>query len=123
MPKKILVVDDNSETRKVLKARLNEYGFEVLEAADGSLGFGVAKREKPDLVLLDIMMPGQNGIETYNALKKDLATKAIPVVFLTGLAQDSVPLQSSSNPQERYWVVGKPYQPEELLKTIKQALV
>ena len=82
-PKKILVVDDNPGMLKVLDKWLKVAGYEVLEAWDGRMGLEMTKREKPDLVLLDILMPAMDGKEFVRCLQKDPQIKDIPVVFIT----------------------------------------
>ena len=93
-----------------------------VEAADGPAALSAAKERKPDLILLDIMMPGQKGTRVYQTLREDPDTRAIPVVFLTGLAQGQLPYAQQDESEGRYFVLGKPYSPDELLRTIRQAL-
>lgn len=116
------MVDDEPDVRILLKARLASNGFQVLEAADGPSGIRIAETEHPDLILLDIMMPGKDGIEVYAALRQQPATKGIPIVFLTALSEGSNPSLTQLNPRRSYWMVGKPYRPQELLRAIDQAL-
>lgn len=122
IPRKILMVDDEPDVRMLLKARLASNGFEVLEAADGPSGIRLAETERPDLILLDIRMPGKDGIEVYAALRQQPATKGIPIVFLTALSEGLNPSLTQLNPRRSYWMVGKPYQPGELLTVIRQAI-
>lgn len=122
IPRKILVVDDAPDIRMVLKARLASNGFQVLEAADGPSGIRIAETERPDLILLDILIPGKDGIEVYAALRQQPATKGIPIIFLTALSEGMNPPLTQLNPRKSYWTVGKPYQPAELLTVIRQAM-
>ena len=80
---KILVVDDNASVCELVAARLKEWGLEVTTAANGLEALAVTKRNRPDLVLLDIMLPWLNGFEVARVLKADAATRHIPIVFLT----------------------------------------
>jgi CheY-like chemotaxis protein len=83
MAKKILIIDDEKGIIKVVTSRLIANGYEVISATDGVEGLEKAKKEKPDLVLLDIMMPVMSGYEVIEELKKDDATKSIPVIMVT----------------------------------------
>ena len=116
------MVDDEPDVRMLLKARLASSGFQVLETADGPSGIRIAETERPDLILLDIRMPGKDGIEVYAALRQRPATKGIPIVFLTALSQGLSPSLTQSNPRRSYWMVGKPYRPAELLTVIRKAM-
>jgi len=91
---KILVIDDDAGTRRVTEAILQAQGFGFLEAADGKAGIEIAKEAVPDLILLDINMPGMNGFETCLRLKEDVATRNIPVVILTARKEREVRLKT-----------------------------
>ena len=120
-PKKILIVDDDPAVRKVLSTRLVNDRFQIVEAGDGSSGIALAKQEHPDLILLDIRMPLEDGIQVYAALRQDPSTRDIPIIFLTALSGGMNPLKDP-NPKKSYWMFGKPYQPERLMKAIREAL-
>jgi len=85
MAKTILVVEDNSKDLTLIRDMLKVSGYETIEATDGKQGIELAKRNKPDLILLDIMMPEMDGYTACYAIKRDKATKAIPVIMVTGL--------------------------------------
>ncbi|HEX3917081.1 MAG TPA: PleD family two-component system response regulator [Caulobacteraceae bacterium] len=85
MTGRILVVDDIEANVRLLQAKLQAEYYDVLTAADGATALEVAARERPDLVLLDVMMPGMDGFETCRRLKEDTATRHIPVVLVTAL--------------------------------------
>jgi DNA-binding response OmpR family regulator len=116
--KKILVVDDEEDVAKALKARLKANGYHVISATDSVQAFMMANKEKPDLIILDIMIPGGGGFVVAERLKQSSATHHIPIIFLTGI----------SGGEERAYKVGasgymmKPYQPEKLLETIHNTL-
>ena len=120
-PKKILIVDDDPAIRKVLRERLVSQGFQVVETDQGASTVAIAKEKHPDLILLDIIMPGRDGIQVYAALRQEPATKEVPVLFLTALSGGLEPLKDL-NPGGSYWMFGKPYQPEQLMKAIEEAL-
>ncbi len=84
---KILVVDDEPHICRLLQFNLEKAGFEVLIAPDGKEGVEIAKKRKPDVILLDILMPEMNGIEACAILKTDLKTKNIPIFMLTALSR------------------------------------
>lgn len=83
----VLVVDDNELNRKLLGAILNRAGYDFCEAVDGAHAVAVAAAQRPDLILLDIMMPVMDGFQACLALKQDERTALIPVIFLTALSE------------------------------------
>jgi len=116
--KKILVVDDEEDVAKALKVRLKANGYHVVLAFDSVQAFTMADKERPDLIILDIMIPGGGGFVVAERLKQSTATHHIPIIILTGI----------SGGEERAYKVGasgyvmKPYHPEKLLETINNAL-
>jgi DNA-binding response OmpR family regulator len=83
----VLVIDDESSIRLLCRVNLTAAGMEVLEAEDGVHGIELARKERPDLILLDVMMPGLDGWEVARRLGRDAATSKIPIVFLTARAE------------------------------------
>src|SRR5947209_1445511 len=86
-PEKILLVDDVPANLAVLTSALEPHGYEILAASNGAAALKVAVRARPDLILLDILMPELNGLETCRRLKQDEATRDIPVIFITARAE------------------------------------
>ena len=86
-PTRVLVIDDEAPIRLLCRVNLEAEGMEVLEAADGPSGLDQARREHPDVVLLDVMMPGLDGWRVAEELLDDERTEAIPIVFLTARAE------------------------------------
>ncbi len=86
---RILVIEDDRFLRKAAEAALRRHGYTVLTAADGQTGLQVAQAEHPDLVLLDLIMPGMQGFEVLKLLKEDASTTSIPVIILSNLGQDA----------------------------------
>jgi len=84
---KILVVDDEPDIRLIVRLSLQKQGVAVVEAATGADGVSAARGERPDAILLDVMMPQMDGPSTLDALRGDAATRDIPVIFLTAKAQ------------------------------------
>lgn len=86
--KKILVVEDEAPLREVLRDNLETEGFTVIEAADGAEGLRMANREKPDLILLDILMPRMDGMTMMEKFRTTKAGRAVPIMLLTNVAAD-----------------------------------
>lgn len=82
---RLLIVEDANADRQLISDRLTTWGYEALTASNGEEGFRMAKKHKPDLILLDFLMPGMTGPEMHLLLQEDPGTKDIPVIFLTGL--------------------------------------
>lgn len=117
---KILVIDDEKDFSFFLKKNLERLSYKVLVAANGKEGLQLAKRNKPDLIFLDIMMPGMSGFELLKSLKADKQTLSIPVIMLTGRDdQESQKLAASLGNQD-YLI--KPVELEELRSRIEKAL-
>ncbi len=87
MSKRILIVDDDNTVREYLSTVLAENGYKTICAEDGKEGLFKAIEHKPDLIVLDVMMPNKSGIGTFKALKKDSRVKDIPVIMLTSIQQ------------------------------------
>jgi len=86
---RILIVDDSPTEVHVLKGMLDKNGFEVLTAANGEEGIARAKKERPDLILMDVVMPGLNGFQATRSLTKDQETQHIPIIIVTTKDQET----------------------------------
>jgi len=120
--KKILVVDDERDTLEVLEKRLSHAGYSVIKTDNGKDAIKMAKKEHPDLILLDIAMPDMGGGEVADRLEEDIDTKNIPIIFLTCLfTKEDEAVQG----HEIYGKVfiAKPYNSEDLLKEIKKRIL
>ena len=117
MTKKILVVDDKAEIRKLLKTYFAQEGFEVVTAADGQEALFIARQEKPDLVLLDIMMPEMNGYDFLRAFNRESAT---PVIILTAKLDESDKVLGLELGADDYVV--KPFSLRELVARVRAVL-
>jgi len=115
---KILIVDDEQDVAKALKVRLKANGYSVLVASDSVQAFIMANKEKPDLIILDIMIPGGGGFVVAERLKQSTATHHIPIIFLTGISGG----EEKANKVGASGYLMKPYQPEKLLETIQDAM-
>jgi diguanylate cyclase (GGDEF)-like protein len=117
---RILVVDDESSIRKLLRLQLEDAGYEVLAAPDGPTGLDIAKKENPDLILLDLMMPNMDGHEVCRRLRKNYRTSYIPVVILTAKTGIKDLLTGLGGGANDY--LTKPYERDELLIRVKSVL-
>jgi two-component system alkaline phosphatase synthesis response regulator PhoP len=118
--KKILVIDDMPNVVTMVKARLEASGYEVITALDGQQGLTHANAEKPDLILLDIVMPAGGGYSVYTRLRMSPKTRSVPVIFLT--AKDKPEDMARAYKLGAEYFVKKPYKPEMLLGTVKKVL-
>lgn len=119
---KILVVDDEKDILTVLEKRLSGAGYFVIKADNGEDALRLAKDERPDLVLLDIVMPDMDGAQVAEALRNNPITKDIPIVFLTCLfTKEDEKMQGHK--MGGNFFVAKPYNPQELLEEIRQRLL
>ena len=91
MSARILVVDDIEANRRLLQAKLEAQYYTVIQAENGPQALEVARKELPDIILLDVMMPGMDGYEVCRRLKEDPATAFIPVVMVTALSDTEDP--------------------------------
>jgi CheY-like chemotaxis protein len=122
MPKKrILIIDDELDFVKMLRARLQIEGYDVLAAEDGIKGIQIARKETPDLIILDIMMPGMDGYTVCDMLKKSTVTWSIPIIYLTARSTAADELQAYEK-GAKYFLT-KPYNPPMLLEMVKSALM
>ena len=120
--KKILVVDDEAGFGRLLKLNLERTGkFEVQTETKGSQALNTARSFKPDLILLDIIMPDMDGSEVANRLKSDPVTRNIPILFLTALVKNKE-IETKSGSIGGNIFLAKPITTDELVKSIDQAL-
>lgn len=119
--KKILFIEDESALQKTIEEALRQENFEVIKALDGEIGLNLAKKEAPDLILLDLILPKKDGFEVLKELKKDSATKDIPVIILTNLegAQD---IEKALSLGATTYLVKANYDLEEVVRKIKNTL-
>jgi DNA-binding response OmpR family regulator len=120
MAKRILIVDDEKDLVDILKARLEIEGYEVLTAYDGQEGLEKAQEEKPDLILLDIMMPKMNGYQVCRLLKFDDEYKRIPIVIITARGQEQDKSTGEEVGANEY--ITKPFENGVLLAKIKELI-
>ena len=121
--KKILAIDDNKINLELLfqVVKINFPEFEFLRALNGETGLEIAREQKPELILLDILMPGLNGYEVCEILKKDEATNPIPILMISALGQDSIQRTKGLNAGADAFI-SKPFSQSELRAQINVAL-
>jgi DNA-binding response OmpR family regulator len=117
---RVLVVDDEAPIRLLCRVNLEAEGMEVLEAGDGPSGLEAARRERPDVVLLDVMMPGLDGWRVAEELLEDPETSSIPIVFLTARAELRDRARGIDLGGLDY--VTKPFNPVELAPLIREVI-
>lgn len=118
--KTILLADDELSLRVLVRTTLADPAYRILEAADGVNALELVRAERPDLLVLDWMMPGLSGIAVATALRQDPATAAIPIIMLTAKGQDADRGQGQALGLQAYLV--KPFSPLELLDKVQEIL-
>ena len=120
MPQKILIVDDDKGIIEFLTVLLEKKGYEITAAMDGVQAMEKAMKIKPDLIILDIMMPGGSGITVYNRIKQSVLTQKIPVIFLTAMPIANAKAQLPPNDQTI--ILSKPVEQEGFISAIDAQL-
>ena len=119
--KRVLIIDDEEEFVSCMKTNIElRDGYEVITALDGEEGLREAQRGKPDLVLLDIKMPGMDGFEVLKRLKENKDTRSIPVIMVTAKTEDDVMMEALKLHDDGYVI--KPVKIEELEEKMENAL-
>ena len=120
MAKRILVVEDHEENRRIMRDLLTHAGYEMLEALTGEEGLAAAVQERPDLTLMDIQLPGIDGYEVTRRIKADPALRAIPIIAVTSYALSGDEGKAKEAGCDAY--IAKPYSPRQLLAKIREFL-
>ncbi len=120
MAGKILVVDDELNIRELIKFNLEKVGYKVIEAADGQAAVDIAKGNRPDLIVLDLMLPGIDGLEVCRIIKNARETSAIPIIMLTAKNEEIDKVIGLELGADDY--LTKPFSSRELLARIKAVL-
>ena len=117
---RILIVEDNEKNRKLVRDTLRVKGYETIEAETGEDGVRLARERRPALVLMDIQLPGMDGIAALNELRADPATRGIPVIAVTAsvMTQDRQKIMAAGFDGFQ----GKPISVKELLETVRRIL-
>jgi CheY-like chemotaxis protein len=119
--KRVLIVDDDIGIRRIVELSLNSIAkWDVLSASSGAEGVAIAQTELPDAILLDVMMPGMDGIETFAAMQANPSTKPIPIILLT--AKTKISEQQLFNNIAIAGVITKPFKAPQLVDQIRSIL-
>ena len=127
MAKKVLIVDDEPDAVDFTKEVVEGEGYTVVVASDGGKGLAAMRREKPDLVILDVQMPDMDGFEVFQEMKRDESLKTLPVVMLTGI-REKVGIGFSADEMKDYMgerpndYIEKPIDPAKLRDAVKKIL-
>jgi len=119
--KKILFIEDESALQKTFGDMLTQEGYEMVSALDGQTGLRLAREKKPDLILLDLILPKAHGLEVLKKLKEDPGTREIPVIVLTNL-EDMQSVEEALSLGVKTYLVKASYTLEEVLEKIKKAI-
>ena len=119
--KKILIVDDQLEVRELVEVTLRVEDFQIIQAKSGEEAFEIARSEKPDLIIMDIIMPGgMDGLEATRILKNDPETKDCQIIMLTAKGQQDDRDKGFEVGADDYFV--KPFSPLDLIKKVEEVL-
>ncbi|MCB0611593.1 MAG: response regulator, partial [Lewinella sp.] len=117
---RILIVEDEQDIADLIAFNLKRSGFDVSQAHDGIDGLETALRERPDLIVLDLMLPGRDGYSVFRELRRDPRTVGIPVIMLTARAQTEDRIQGLEAGADDY--LTKPFSPKELILRVQAVL-
>ena len=120
MSQRILVVEDHEENRRILRLLLTKAGFELIEAETGEDGVRLAETERPDLILMDIQLPGLDGYEATRRIKANPALRPIPLIVVTSYALSGDDVKAFEAGCDAY--VTKPFVPRQLLAKVREYL-
>ena len=120
MNERILVVDDNADSVTIMRTILESHGYQVIAAGNGAEALEQVRKEKPDVVLLDVMMPQMSGMEVLQQIKEEAATGRLPVILVTARTRDDDVLSGYQFGADYY--ITKPFTPKQLLYGINLVL-
>jgi DNA-binding response OmpR family regulator len=120
MSQKILTIEDTADIRRLIRMTLEFQGYEVIEASEGVQGLNLARSQKPDLILLDVMMPGIDGLDVARQLSDDPLLRRIPVIMLSAMGAAS-DIRAGLQAGVKAYLV-KPFSPRELLDKVSRLL-
>ena len=120
MSKRILVVEDQEDNRQIIRDLLSATDYEIMEAESGEQALDAVAKQRPDLILMDIQLPGIDGYETTRRIKADPALRSIPIIAVTSYALSGEEQKARVAGCDAY--VPKPYSPRQLLAKIRQYL-
>jgi two-component system cell cycle response regulator DivK len=118
MSKRILVIEDQEDNRRIMNDTLSAAGFEVIEAVTGHAGVAMAESERPDLILMDIQLPGLDGYEATRIIKGKPVLRHIPIIVVTSYALSGDEVKAKDAGCDGY--LAKPFRPRELLAMVRE---
>ena len=118
MSKRILVIEDHEDNRRIMNDTLSAAGCEVSEAVTGDAGVAMAESERPDLILMDIQLPGIDGYEATRLIKAKPALRHIPIIAVTSYALSGDDVKAKEAGCDAY--LAKPFRPRELLAMVRE---
>jgi len=121
MAKKILIIEDEELMINLLERKLAQEGYKVETARDGEEGLGKMRKEKPDLILLDIVMPKMGGFEVMEEMQKDNELKDIPIIVISNSGQP-VELDKAKELGARDWLIKTEFDPQEVIEKVKNQI-
>ncbi len=122
MEQKILIIEDDRFLRQLISKKIGQEGYDVVEAVDGEEGIKKVETEKPDLILLDLILPGVDGFEVLSRVKKNLNTKHIPVIILSNLGQKE-DVDRGLNLGAEDFLIKAHFTPTEIIIKIRNVLI
>jgi CheY-like chemotaxis protein len=120
MPTTVLLCDDEDVLRQLVRATLSNGQYSIVEAADGDESLELARTHRPDLIVLDMMMPGRSGLEVLRELRSDAELARTPVIMLTARAREADREEAVAAGADRY--LAKPFSPLELISVVEDLL-
>jgi len=120
MTKRILVIEDTEDNRQIIRDLLTSAGYELVEAVDGLEGVATAEREKPDLILMDIQLPGIDGYEATRRIRAIPELAKVPIIAVTSYALSGDEAKTRAAGCDGY--VAKPFSPRQLLAKVREFL-
>jgi two-component system, cell cycle response regulator DivK len=118
--KRILIIEDTEDNRQIIGDLLSNAGYDLIEAVDGLEGVAAAEREKPDLILMDIQLPGIDGYEATRRIRAIPALASVPIIAVTSYALSGDEAKTREAGCDGY--IAKPYSPRQLLATVREFL-
>ena len=120
MSKRVLIIEDHEDNRRILRDLLTSKGYDVIEAVDGLDGVSAAETLRPDLIIMDIQLPGIDGYEATRRIKANSETKKIPIIVVTSYALRGDDMKAVEAGCDVY--IAKPFSPRQLLSKVREYL-
>ena len=121
MAKKILIIEDEELMYNLLERKLTADGYKITVAKDGIEGMEMMKKEKPDLILLDIVMPKKNGFEVMEEMQKEKELRGIPIIVISNSGQP-VEIDKARELGAKDWLIKTEFDPQEVIKKVKKQI-